>query len=235
MKTIRLWLKRITKLGLILMMGVSMSACSKSWKEEVQLHDGSKIIVKRSQEYGGMHELGQSSPIKSQEITFTVPDSDKIITFKNEFSEDIGRATFTLLALHILNGTPYIVAEPVGCLSYNKWGRPNPPYVIFRHDGKEWQRITRQELPIEFKDINLVINTKEHAEKMVAISVATTDAVKKFNSSLKQPEYKTILREPLIPHTVESNVNCEERVLYKGHWVLPNDPVARAIIDRRSK
>ena len=132
----RLWLKQIAKLGLLMMLGVSMSACSKSWKEEVQLHDGSKIIVKRSLSYGGRGEIGQGAPIKEQEITFTVPKSNKTFTFKSEYSEDVGRANFYLLALHILDGTPYLVTEPNGCLAYNKWGRPNPPYVIFKHDGK---------------------------------------------------------------------------------------------------
>lgn len=45
-------MRRITKLGLLLMMGVSMSACSKDWKEEVLLHDGKKIIVERVQNLG---------------------------------------------------------------------------------------------------------------------------------------------------------------------------------------
>jgi len=42
--------QQITKFGLILMMGVSMSACgsgSQKWKEEVQLTDGKIIIVDR--------------------------------------------------------------------------------------------------------------------------------------------------------------------------------------------
>jgi len=122
-----------------------------SWREEVLLHDGSKIIVKRSQSYGGRHEIGQSPPIKEQDITFTAPGSGKSITWKSEYSEDIGRANFQLLALHILNGTPYVVAAPNLCLAYNKWGRPNPPYVFFKYDGETWQRIPLTEFPAQFK------------------------------------------------------------------------------------
>ncbi len=55
MKTNHGILKQVMKLGLILMMGVSMSAdagllglVGDRWKEEVLLHDGSKVIVKRS-------------------------------------------------------------------------------------------------------------------------------------------------------------------------------------------
>src|SRR5688500_8514580 len=65
-----------------------------SWKEEVLLHDGSKIIVERSQSYGGRHEIGQSSPIKEQSIAFTVPNTGTTIEFKSEYGEDIGRANF---------------------------------------------------------------------------------------------------------------------------------------------
>jgi hypothetical protein len=64
MRIIQLWLKQITKLGLILMMGASMSADagwfglfggSEKWKEEVQLSDGRVIVVEREQlnESGG--------------------------------------------------------------------------------------------------------------------------------------------------------------------------------------
>ncbi|MEQ1674896.1 MAG: hypothetical protein ABL865_07680 [Candidatus Nitrotoga sp.] len=94
-------LKRIAKLGLLLMLGMSMRACgnSTSWKEEVLLHDGSKIVVQRSQSYGGRHEIGQSPPIKTQEITFPVPNTGKVIRFKSEFGKDIGRSNFKLFAL----------------------------------------------------------------------------------------------------------------------------------------
>jgi hypothetical protein len=80
-------------------------------------------------------------------------------------------------------------------LSYNKWGRPNPPYVIFKHDGKEWKRITLQALPSEFKEINLVVNSKGEEKTITAQSIVTAELVKKLNGELEQPEYKTILRE----------------------------------------
>ena len=154
--------KRITKLGLLLMVVGSMSACAgllglggDSWKEEVLLHDGSKLIVKRSQNYGGRHEIGQSPPIREHTITFRLPGSSKTITWTSEYGEELGRTNFNLLAVHVLNGTPYIVTEPNLCLSYNKWGRPNPPYVFYKYDGKTWQRISLEELPVDFKTINV--------------------------------------------------------------------------------
>lgn len=173
-----------------------------SWKEEVLLHDGRKLIVERSQSYGGRHEIGQRPPVKEQKLTFTLPGSNRSITWKSEYSEDVERANLNLLALHVLNDSPYIVAEPNLCLAYNKWGRPNPPYVFFRFDGKGWKRIPLSEFPVEFKSINVVINTLEHAEGMSKQGVVTASDVRGFNSSLlrypsEHAEYKTIVRQPL--------------------------------------
>jgi hypothetical protein len=131
-----------------------------SWKEEVLLHDGSKVIVKRSQSYGGRGEIGQGGPIKEHTITYALPHTGKSVSFRSEFSQDVGRANFNLLALNILNCTPDVVTEPNLCLSYNNWGRPNPPYVSFKHDSKSWQRIPMTELPVEFKTINLSLGVR---------------------------------------------------------------------------
>ena len=189
--------------SLVILAG-GMSACADgtSWKEEVLLHDGSRIVVERSQTYGGRHEVGQKPPIKEQEITFTLPGSNHSITWKTEYGEDIGRANLNLLALHVLDGTPYIVAEPNLCLAYNKWGRPNPPYVFFKYDGKAWKRIPLSEFPRQFESINVLVNTLGEAGTLASTKVISANTVREFNSQLwrypgEQLQYKTILREPL--------------------------------------
>lgn len=186
------WLKQIAKLVFLLMMGVSIKAGAgflgfggTSWKEEVLLHDGSKIVVKRSQSYGGRHEIGQGGSIKDQEISFTVPKINKTLTFKDEYDENIGGKNFLLMALHLANGTPYIVAQPWACLSENKWGRPSPPYVFFKHDGEAWQRIPVSELPSEFKTINLTLSTVTNEATITAQPIVTVELVKKLNGDSK--------------------------------------------------
>ncbi|MDK2742944.1 MAG: hypothetical protein NDI90_08505 [Nitrospira sp. BO4] len=215
-----------------LVVSIEMSGCAgvgalpfgdPTWKEEVLLHDGSRIVVKRSQSYGGRHEPGQSSPVKEQTVTFTLPNTSTTLEFKSDYGEDIGRANFQLIALHILHGTPYIGTVPNLCLSYNKWGRPNPPYVLFRYDSKAWQRIPLEELPAEFKDINLVINSKGEEKLLTAQSVVTAELVKKLNGELRQPEFKTILREAVKLGSLGSAVNCEEMVRYKCGWGAPGE------------
>ncbi len=186
------------------------------------LHDGSKIIVERSQSFGGRTEPGKNAPVKEQKITFTLPGTGNTLSFTSEYGEDVGRANFNLLGLHILNGTPYLLAEPNLCLSYNKWGRPNPPYVVFKHDGQNWQRIPLAEFPAEFKNINLVINTKRENE-IERLSKKTgfvpAEGVREINSSLTQPEYKTILREAV----ANAGSGCIKTNYYKGAgWLSPD-------------
>ena len=95
-------------------------------------------------------------------------------------------------------------------------------------------RIT--EVPNEFKTINLIVNNgrEEDIEKLASkLGYVSAEDVRKINSSLTQPEYMTILREPLAKERVDQM--CEERVLYKGSWILPNDPIARKFIDQQKR
>jgi hypothetical protein len=204
-----------------------------SWKEEVLLHDGTKIVVERSQTRGGRGEVGQS-PIREQSIKFTLPGSNKNITWKDEYSKDVGHSNFDLLALQILNGTPYIAVSPYGCLAYNKWDRPNPPYVFFMFDGNVWQRISLSDSPPEFNEANLVINASAHEKKLVSQGFVSAVMIRKLNSSLsKQEQFKVIMREPLKPGS--AGVSCPESVYHKGAWVSPGDSIGRRMMDRKIK
>ncbi|MCX7167625.1 MAG: hypothetical protein NTV11_15320 [Rhodocyclales bacterium] len=224
----------------ILTLGVSMDAEAglfgfggTNWKEEVLLHDGSRLLVERKMERGGRHEIGQQPPIKEQSLTFTQPTTSERITWKSEYSADVGLADFMPLLIDTFGGTAYLASVPVGCLSYNKWGRPNPPYVIFKYDGKEWIRVPLQELPLEIKTPNLIFSSPDSRVGKMGKSPVSAEMIQQINSSLDQPEYKIILREPLAKKRI--NAMCEELILYKGFWIMPNDPVARAIVDRNAK
>lgn len=155
-------------IGFALTLGMMMSACAQtgrsgadSWKEEVLLHDGQKIMVERSQTYKGRSEPSQPAPIGEHTIRFSLPGSSKPITWISEYGQDIGRTDFNLLAVHAKDGVAYVVASPNLCLAYNKWGRPNPPYVAFKQDGAQWQRISLEALPLEFKTINVTLSIQK--------------------------------------------------------------------------
>jgi len=168
-----------------------------SWKEEVLLHDGQKIIVKRSLNRGGRHEIGQRSGATNETLIFTMPGTDQTFAWNDKLSEDIGSSNFNLLMLEIANGSAYLVTSPMGCLSYNKWGRPNPPYVVFKYKGTDWSRIPLQELPAELTAPNLVISSPDNAAKDASGGVIEVETIKRLNGRARRPEYKSIVREPL--------------------------------------
>lgn len=205
----------------------------KSWQEEVLLHDESKLVVDRSVERGGRHEIGQMPSYTKQKLSFTHPTTGRSITWEDKATEDLGTSNFLPMALDIYRGSVYLVASPMGCISYNKWGRPNPPYVVFRHMDKTWERVPLQELPLETKTPNLISSSPDTEVERLGKRFVDAETIQRITREFRQPENRVILREALPQEHI--NAMCEERVAYKGYWILPNDPVARKIIDQREK
>ncbi len=204
MKLNRLWLKRVTQLGLFLMIGVSMSADAglfgvgnTSWKEEVLLHDGSKIIVERTVERSGRHEIGQQPPIKEQSLTFTLPSTNEKVKWEDKFTKDVGGANFLPMLLEIRKDAAYLVVHPMGSLSYMKWGDPNPPYVVFKYQNNKWGRISLQELPVELTTPNLIFSSPDDEAKKTGQRIVSAEEIRRLYDGYRQPEYKAILRSPL--------------------------------------
>lgn len=192
------WLKQFLKLGLLLMLGISLSAhAGDSWKEEVLLHDGQKIIAERYTQRGGRHEVGQKGDYIAQSLNFTLPGTGQTIAWQDNRSEDLGNSSFLPMVLDIANSTPYLVASPMGCLSYNKWGRPNPPYVVFKYDASAWQRIPLGDLPPEIKVPNLVQSMPDLVAAQQDQRFVTAQKIAEIVAQTRQPEYRSILREPV--------------------------------------
>lgn len=184
----------------------SLNACADlfglggdSWKEEVLLHDGSKLVVDRSVERGGRHEIGQKPSYTKQMLTFTHPATGEVVVWEDKATPDLGNSNFLPMALDIYQDTVYLVANPMGCLAYNKWGRPNPPYVVFRYDAKSWVRIPLQELPPDTKTPNLIVSSPDTQVENLGKRFVDAETIKRLNAGFRQPEYKTILREQVMP------------------------------------
>jgi hypothetical protein len=168
-----------------------------SWKEEVLLHDGSRIIVERTVERGGRHEIGQQPPIKEQNLRFHHPSTNAIITWEDRFTADVGGANFLPMLLEVYKDTIYLVAHPMGSVSYKKWGSPNPPYIVFRYESERWDRITLGELPMELSRPNLIFSSPDSEAKKVKQDVVSAEVIKRLYDGYRQPEFKTIIRMPL--------------------------------------
>jgi hypothetical protein len=210
-------MRTLNALLLTVTLGASISACSTtSWKEEVLLHDGNKIVVTRSMSRGG-HGIAHQELVTDESLTFSIPGTNQNILWVDKFSDDLGSSSFILMMLEIRKEDIYLVASPMGCLSYNKSGRPNPPYVIFKYRSNEWSRISLQELPLEFKIPNLVISSPDTEVKKNGLSLVSSEKIKQFNDGFRQPEFQTILRE-----AVNEN-KCIRTDYYKGAgWLSPD-------------
>jgi hypothetical protein len=187
----------------VLMMAVSVGACGfmglggNSWKEEVLLHDGTKIIVERYAKREGRHEIGQKPPIKEETLRFKSPSTGERVTWKRDMAPDVGYADLKPIALDIVQGIPYLVTTPVGCLAYNKWGRPNPPYIVYQYSVDQWRQIDLRELPKAIEVPNLIISSADiEAEKNGKSPVPAAD-IARLNVPLTQPQYSSIRREAL--------------------------------------
>lgn len=201
-----------------------------SWKEEVLLHDGKKLIVERSQTYGGYSTVeSRERDLLNEEWVFRMPGSDRKVVWKSDFRRPPEGDSLMLLQLNFLNGVPYVATSPAGCLSYNHWKRPNPPYVFFKYDGKAWQQIPLSAFPVVLKESNVAVGRPDpdHREGLLSI-----DTIKEENRLL-EPYLREILREPLKVGAV--GVSCEELVYYKGGWISPGDSIGRRMMDRMSK
>jgi Ca2+-binding RTX toxin-like protein len=231
-------LRSLQRATFILMMGVSMSAGAglfgfggDSWKEEALQPDGEKIVVERHVLRKGSHELGQRPSFGYQSLTFTMPGTQQEVKWEDTYSEELGSANFNPMLLGVLKDKAYVVATLKGCLSYNKWGRPNPPYIVFKYEGKEWKRITLAELPAELKMPNLIFSSPDDEVEKSGKRFITAEMVEQMNQGFSQPEYKTILREAF----AGAERGCDEMVYYKGMWVGPGDSIGKRMMDRKSK
>lgn len=225
-------------MGLSGCMGVAVATGNggDTWKEEVLLQDGRKLMVEHHTERGGRHEVGQRSAITEHSINFVHPDTGKTLNWVSTYAPELGRTDLNPLAVHVSGGVAYVVAEPNLCLAYNKWGRPNPPYVIFKWADNAWQRIDMAQLPVELTTFNLMIsygNELVLANAVKPLGYVSAQTIRKGNAELTQPQFRSILREPMTSDQIIAM--CGDMVPYKGRWVLRNDPVARKWIDREEQ
>jgi hypothetical protein len=228
-------------IGASLLLVVSIVACAglpsigpTSWKEEALLHDGSKIVVSRSVSRGGRHEVGQGGPYQDQSLSFTMPKSNRNVKWEDHRSEDLGSSNFLPMLLDVYGDVAYLVVSPMGCLSYNKWGRPNPPYIVFKNDGKAWQQIPLSELPAESKATNLVFSSPDVEVERSGKRFMTAEMIRAVSRDLN-PEFRTVLRESVMPVKGAGITSCEEMIHYKCGWISPRGDFGRKFMDSTCK
>jgi hypothetical protein len=182
-----------------------------NWKEEVLLQDGKIIIAERSYKLGGYPVIeSREQSALDETVTFSLPGTAKKIIWKTDFRDTVPEPnSLNLLLFDVIRGVPYIATYPAGCIAYNKWQRPNPPYILFKYENDEWRRISLAEFPPELSKSNVIVGRPATS---LLKPFYTVDQVNKQNYDIHTPEYKNILREPL----ANAGNDCGEMV-YDGH------------------
>ena len=203
---------------IILLMSLFLSGCalghSAWWKEEVLLHDGRTIIVDRSHKLGGYPYVASTErTILEEKWQFVIPGTKEKVTWIKDGRFPPQGTMLTMVLLDILNGVPYIATGPSVCISYNYWGRPNPPYVFFRYDGKTWQRIKLEEFPAELTEANVIVGRPDYQNRTGTIPIAR---IKQDNRYL-EPHLKKIARERLSAGEA-SEVGCPFEIYDGTYW-----------------
>lgn len=166
------WLKTFKTIGLALILGVSLAACggNEKWREEVQLSDGKIIIVEREliMEGGGDEWAANRSLSKPKEyrIQFADPDGSGKITKWHSIKKGITFWPEIPLILDVVFGQLVLfssVANPAGCLMYNKYLYQNGVWVEEKLPSTFEQRASNLFL-LRDKDFKKYIDIKTKLE-----------------------------------------------------------------------
>jgi hypothetical protein len=194
-----------------------IAARTMSWQEEVLLHDGRIAIAERFYNLGGYSTLASTErSAVTQTVTFTLPGANQRIVWQTDFRDTVPEAnSLNMLLFDVVNGIPYIATYPAGCIAYNKWQRPNPPYVLFKHEQGGWKRISMAEFPAELKKTNVSVGRPAAG---LLKSYYTVEGINERNYYL-EPKYKAILREAV----ANEGSSCIKSDFYgKAGWLSPD-------------
>lgn len=133
-----------------------LSACSSYWTEEVSLHDGVVINVRRSVSKQAKGDGGGSLGFHMSATIYSLyarnPNTKEKVSWQSE-DEYV-----TPVLLEFDGSTAYLALLLPSIKNTNqKFGCPWPPYVFLRKvsGNSKWEKINKQEAPIFLRTANL--------------------------------------------------------------------------------
>ena len=204
----------VVLIGVLLLVAVGVTACHrKSWREEVVLHDGRAMVVQRSQKLDGYPTIAsRERSVIEEKWVFPFAGKAEPVVWTTGFCMPPKCGSLMLLRVDLVGGVPYIATRPAGCIAYNYWGRPNPPYVFFKYDDGKWRRIKIGEFPKELDTPNVVVGRPDPKHRSGLLSESV---IKEENRPLESYDGH-ISRQPI----KGGNISCG-KMIYDGHggWV----------------
>lgn len=172
---------------------VGLSSCGRrlDWTQDAQLHDGRTLVLERLSEFGPSFP-GNSGLEIGQTISFRHPDTGERISWRIPDGLQPAMIDFE-------GGVPYYLLTEYTVSDYNKWGCPNPPYLVYRYEQGKWVRITFEALPEPFLNRNLVGISKEIRGLKDGGHVSVYGLENHWNEYPKAVNIRQISREKISP------------------------------------
>jgi hypothetical protein len=151
------WRMQGVRVAALLLACLSLTACGKTieWKQEVPLHDGRLIVIDRVSQQGPFNPFLNMRMEVRQELAFTHPDTGERIRWM------IPEGLLPYM-LDFDDGVPYYVLNAHTVADYNRWGCPNPPWIVYRYERGQWMRVPFEQLPVKFEKVNLMNMAKSY-------------------------------------------------------------------------
>jgi hypothetical protein len=195
-------------LVVLILSAFSLSGCGQTidWTQEAPLHDGRILVVERRSERGPPFP-GSTGLEVGQTLAFVHPDTNERIKWRIPDGLQPVMIDFD-------RGVPHYVLKEYTVSDYNKWGCPNPPYLVFRYQKGEWTRVAFEGLPASFLNRNLMTMSKD-AQGLKDGGRVSADQVESFWYAVERPkprhEARRLSREKISP----IGKGCFESVLIK--------------------
>ena len=187
---------------ILLLLISSLTACGSGeketlhWKQQVQLQDGRVIVMERSsQSTGPLFPENKRGLEINQVVAFTNPDTQEQITWPIPK----GLKPYTL---DFDKKIPYLVLNAYTVADYNTWNCPNPPFLVYRYENKQWLSLPFEQLPARFIKRNLMDMSKS-IKHVSSDNLITVDEQQKWigygRAKWEQAEFSTISRKKIHP------------------------------------
>jgi len=140
---------------LIALQVLSTTGCGRqlNWTQDALLHDGRVLLVERNSVFNSPFPGNSGMEIR-QTLTFSHPDTGERITWRLPDG-------LQPIMLDFEQGAPYYVLNEYTVLDYNKWGCPNPPYIVYLYKKGVWKQVDFSQLPKVFVVRNMAKMAKE--------------------------------------------------------------------------
>lgn len=162
------------------------------WKQEVRLQDGRTLMVNRVSQVTGKRFPEGGNYDVYQSLAFTHPDTSETIAWAPP--EHTGPVMLDLDGPNV-----YYVVEAITVGDYNRIGCPNPPYLVYRYAGKQWQQIHIDDMPARFVERNVQRRSMEDTNAIADRLVTAAEYHAHMHDSRIRKERREISRKKINP------------------------------------